>query len=54
MQRWVIGWLIRMLCSTGVADQLQTNFASDLRVILKTVFEAVSSRQQQETESKLL
>ncbi|XP_040200358.1 lateral signaling target protein 2 homolog [Rana temporaria] len=39
------------VCIAGVADQLQTNFASDLRVILKTVFEAVSSRQQQETES---
>lgn len=25
--------------STGVADQLQTNYASDLRGILKTVFE---------------
>ncbi|XP_069620057.1 lateral signaling target protein 2 homolog [Ranitomeya imitator] len=34
------------VCIAGVADQLQTNFASDLRVILKTVFEAVSSRQQ--------
>ncbi|XP_063784032.1 lateral signaling target protein 2 homolog isoform X2 [Pseudophryne corroboree] len=38
------------VCIAGVADQLQTNFASDLRVILKTVFEAVSSRQQEETE----
>ncbi|XP_072257125.1 lateral signaling target protein 2 homolog isoform X1 [Pyxicephalus adspersus] len=38
------------VCIAGVADQLQTNFASDLRVILKTVFEAVSSRQQQDTE----
>lgn len=27
---------------TGVADQLQTNFASDLRSILKTVFEVTS------------
>ncbi|PIO31065.1 hypothetical protein AB205_0044420 [Aquarana catesbeiana] len=40
------------VCIAGVADQLQTNFASDLRVILKTVFEAVSSRQQQDTESR--
>ncbi|KAM9311643.1 lateral signaling target protein 2 homolog [Gastrophryne carolinensis] len=39
------------VCIAGVADQLQTNFASDLRVILKTVFEAVSSRQQQDAES---
>ncbi|XP_018407902.1 PREDICTED: lateral signaling target protein 2 homolog isoform X2 [Nanorana parkeri] len=38
------------VCIAGVADQLQTNFASDLRVILKTVFEAVSSRQQQDKE----
>ncbi|KAM5171341.1 lateral signaling target protein 2 homolog [Mantella aurantiaca] len=38
------------VCIAGVADQLQTNFASDLRVILKTVFEAVSSRQQEDTE----
>ncbi|CAI9604064.1 unnamed protein product, partial [Staurois parvus] len=38
------------VCIAGVADQLQTNFASDLRVILKTVFDAVSSRQQQDTE----
>ncbi|KAG8578922.1 hypothetical protein GDO81_010667 [Engystomops pustulosus] len=36
------------VCIAGVADQLQTNFASDLRVILKMVFEAVSSRQQVE------
>lgn len=27
----------------GVADQLQTNFASDLRSILKTVFKIVAS-----------
>ncbi|KAK2712949.1 lateral signaling target protein 2 homolog isoform X2 [Artemia franciscana] len=27
------------VCISGVADQLQTNFASDLRVILKTVFQ---------------
>ncbi|XP_068128926.1 lateral signaling target protein 2 homolog isoform X2 [Hyperolius riggenbachi] len=38
------------VCIAGVADQLQTNFASDLRVILKTVFEAVSSRQQHDAE----
>lgn len=30
------------LWTTGVADQLQTNFASDLRSILKTVFEVTS------------
>ncbi|XP_075065269.1 lateral signaling target protein 2 homolog isoform X2 [Mixophyes fleayi] len=42
------------VCIAGVADQLQTNFASDLRVILKTVFDVVSSRQPEDTESKLL
>ncbi|KAM8972022.1 lateral signaling target protein 2 homolog [Pelodytes ibericus] len=36
------------VCISGVADQLQTNFASDLRVILKTVFEATSSKQENE------
>uniref|UniRef100_A0A8C9EQC1 FYVE-type domain-containing protein n=1 Tax=Pavo cristatus TaxID=9049 RepID=A0A8C9EQC1_PAVCR len=29
------------VCISGVADQLQTNFASDLRGILKTVFKIV-------------
>ncbi|KAM4747209.1 lateral signaling target protein 2 homolog [Rhinophrynus dorsalis] len=38
------------VCIAGVADQLQTNFASDLRVILKTVFEAASSKQQEEND----
>ncbi|NXB42535.1 LST2 protein, partial [Leucopsar rothschildi] len=28
----------------GVADQLQTNFASDMRSILKTVFKIVCSQ----------
>ncbi|XP_059846107.1 lateral signaling target protein 2 homolog isoform X2 [Hypanus sabinus] len=31
------------VCISGVADQLQTNFAGDLRRILKTVFEIVTS-----------
>ncbi|XP_015731524.1 lateral signaling target protein 2 homolog isoform X2 [Coturnix japonica] len=31
------------VCISGVADQLQTNFASDLRCILKTVFKIVAS-----------
>ncbi|XP_069755000.1 lateral signaling target protein 2 homolog isoform X2 [Narcine bancroftii] len=31
------------VCISGVADQLQTNFAGDLRQILKTVFEVVMS-----------
>ncbi|OCT87676.1 lateral signaling target protein 2 homolog isoform X2 [Xenopus laevis] len=38
------------VCIAGVADQLQTNFASDFRAILKTVFETVSSKQQEERE----
>uniref|UniRef100_A0A8C8SLW1 FYVE-type domain-containing protein n=1 Tax=Pelusios castaneus TaxID=367368 RepID=A0A8C8SLW1_9SAUR len=32
------------ICISGVADQLQTNFASDLRSILKTVFRVVTSQ----------
>ncbi|XP_068816035.1 lateral signaling target protein 2 homolog isoform X2 [Struthio camelus] len=32
------------VCISGVADQLQTNFASDLRSILKTVFKIVASQ----------
>ncbi|ESN93888.1 hypothetical protein HELRODRAFT_145029, partial [Helobdella robusta] len=31
------------VCISGVADQLQTNYASDLRHILKVVFESYSS-----------
>uniref|UniRef100_A0A8C8A7C6 FYVE zinc finger domain-containing protein n=1 Tax=Otus sunia TaxID=257818 RepID=A0A8C8A7C6_9STRI len=31
------------VCISGVADQLQTNFASDLRSILKTVFKIVNT-----------
>ncbi|KAM9289519.1 lateral signaling target protein 2 homolog [Morus bassanus] len=32
------------VCISGVADQLQTNFASDLRSILKTVFKIITSQ----------
>ncbi|XP_039241233.1 lateral signaling target protein 2 homolog [Pipra filicauda] len=32
------------VCISGVADQLQTNFASDMRSILKTVFKIVASQ----------
>ncbi|XP_072846035.2 lateral signaling target protein 2 homolog isoform X1 [Pogona vitticeps] len=32
------------VCISGVADQLQTNFAGDLRAILKSVFKIVASR----------
>ncbi|XP_015268013.1 PREDICTED: lateral signaling target protein 2 homolog isoform X2 [Gekko japonicus] len=35
------------VCVSGVADQLQTNFASDLRSILKTVFAIVTSRTEE-------
>lgn len=31
------------LSPAGVADQLQTNFASDMRTILKSVFEVTAS-----------
>ncbi|KAK1159198.1 hypothetical protein AOXY_G21819 [Acipenser oxyrinchus oxyrinchus] len=31
------------VCISGVADQLQTNFASDMRTILKSVFEVTAS-----------
>ncbi|XP_039629776.1 lateral signaling target protein 2 homolog isoform X3 [Polypterus senegalus] len=32
------------VCISGVADQLQTNFASDMRLILKSVFEVTASK----------
>ncbi|XP_077182354.1 lateral signaling target protein 2 homolog isoform X2 [Paroedura picta] len=35
------------VCISGVADQLQTNFASDLRAILKAVFAIVTSRTEE-------
>uniref|UniRef100_H3AW40 FYVE-type domain-containing protein n=1 Tax=Latimeria chalumnae TaxID=7897 RepID=H3AW40_LATCH len=34
------------VCISGVADQLQTNFASDLRSILKTVFVIIASKSE--------
>ena len=39
-----------MICPVGVADQLQTNYASDLRHILKCVFE-LNSTNMDEAES---
>uniref|UniRef100_A0A8C5M5Y2 FYVE zinc finger domain-containing protein n=1 Tax=Leptobrachium leishanense TaxID=445787 RepID=A0A8C5M5Y2_9ANUR len=36
------------VCISGVADQLQTNFAGELRIILKAVFDAVSSKQDED------
>uniref|UniRef100_A0A6I8MYZ9 FYVE-type domain-containing protein n=1 Tax=Ornithorhynchus anatinus TaxID=9258 RepID=A0A6I8MYZ9_ORNAN len=38
------------VCISGVADQLQTNFASDLRAILQTVFLVVASKPEAEDE----
>ncbi|XP_049685311.1 lateral signaling target protein 2 homolog isoform X3 [Accipiter gentilis] len=38
------------VCISGVADQLQTNFASDLRTILKTVFKIVASQAESSEE----
>lgn len=40
------------VCIAGVADQLQTNFASDLRNILKCVFLMNSSQVMEDVESK--
>ncbi|XP_064182533.1 lateral signaling target protein 2 homolog isoform X2 [Anguilla rostrata] len=39
------------VCISGVADQLQTNFASDMRAILKSVFELIVSRDDSEEEN---
>ncbi|KAJ8282714.1 hypothetical protein COCON_G00052330 [Conger conger] len=39
------------VCISGVADQLQTNFASDMRAILKSVFELIVSRDDSEGEA---
>uniref|UniRef100_UPI00358F55FB LOW QUALITY PROTEIN: lateral signaling target protein 2 homolog n=1 Tax=Myxine glutinosa TaxID=7769 RepID=UPI00358F55FB len=38
--------LLRWSPSSGVADQLQTNYASDLRTILKVVFEVVATKSE--------
>uniref|UniRef100_UPI00398F780A lateral signaling target protein 2 homolog isoform X3 n=1 Tax=Pristiophorus japonicus TaxID=55135 RepID=UPI00398F780A len=43
------------VCIAGVADQLQTNYASDLRSILKTLFEVMATKLEYEgsrTEKK--
>ncbi|KAI9554213.1 hypothetical protein GHT06_019485 [Daphnia sinensis] len=40
------------VCISGVADQLQTNFASDLRAILKAVFLINASPFQQDTSEE--
>uniref|UniRef100_A0A3P8UI26 Lateral signaling target protein 2 homolog n=1 Tax=Cynoglossus semilaevis TaxID=244447 RepID=A0A3P8UI26_CYNSE len=35
------------VCISGVADQLQTNYASDLRSILKTLFEVMATKTEE-------
>ncbi|XP_016157058.1 PREDICTED: lateral signaling target protein 2 homolog isoform X1 [Ficedula albicollis] len=40
------------VCISGVADQLQTNFASDMRSILKTVFKIVCSKAEPSEEQR--
>lgn len=37
----------------GVADQLQTNYASDLRSILKTLFEVMATKPEMDDQDKL-
>uniref|UniRef100_A0A3Q3X013 Lateral signaling target protein 2 homolog n=1 Tax=Mola mola TaxID=94237 RepID=A0A3Q3X013_MOLML len=40
------------VCISGVADQLQTNYASDLRGILKTLFEVMATKCEQVDSDK--
>ncbi|KAM8939559.1 lateral signaling target protein 2 homolog [Pelodytes ibericus] len=40
------------VCISGVADQLQTNYASDLRSILKTLFEVMATKQEIDDRGK--
>ncbi|XP_036406705.1 lateral signaling target protein 2 homolog isoform X1 [Megalops cyprinoides] len=40
------------VCISGVADQLQTNYASDLRSILKTLFEVMATKPEMEDQNK--
>ncbi|MEE6462684.1 hypothetical protein FKM82_001672 [Ascaphus truei] len=40
------------VCISGVADQLQTNYASDLRSILKTLFEVMATKQEIDDKGK--
>ncbi|KAK9960027.1 hypothetical protein ABG768_010104 [Culter alburnus] len=40
------------VCISGVADQLQTNYASDLRSILKTLFEVMATKSDQGDNEK--
>ncbi|XP_054993709.1 lateral signaling target protein 2 homolog isoform X1 [Sorex araneus] len=41
------------VCISGVADQLQTNYASDLRSILKTLFEVMATKPETDDKDKL-
>ncbi|XP_037385028.1 lateral signaling target protein 2 homolog isoform X1 [Talpa occidentalis] len=41
------------VCISGVADQLQTNYASDLRSILKTLFEVMATKPETDDQEKL-
>ncbi|KAM8802701.1 lateral signaling target protein 2 homolog [Rhynchonycteris naso] len=41
------------VCISGVADQLQTNYASDLRSILKTLFEVMATKPEVDDKEKL-
>uniref|UniRef100_A0A3B4A7K2 Lateral signaling target protein 2 homolog n=1 Tax=Periophthalmus magnuspinnatus TaxID=409849 RepID=A0A3B4A7K2_9GOBI len=43
---------ISVLCDAGVADQLQTNYASDLRSILKTLFEVMATKSEEGDDGK--
>ncbi|XP_058471745.1 lateral signaling target protein 2 homolog isoform X1 [Solea solea] len=40
------------VCISGVADQLQTNYASDLRSILKTLFEVMATKCEEGDDDK--
>nr|XP_020446612.1 lateral signaling target protein 2 homolog [Monopterus albus] len=40
------------VCISGIADQLQTNYASDLRSILKTLFEVMATKCEQGDNDK--
>ncbi|XP_034774802.2 lateral signaling target protein 2 homolog isoform X3 [Acipenser ruthenus] len=40
------------VCISGVADQLQTNYASDLRSILKTLFDVMATKPELEDKDK--
>lgn len=44
--------LMVLWCHEGVADQLQTNYASDLRSILKTLFEVMATNCEQADNDK--